>query len=74
MNCVLNQGTPTGAGASTDANGKKQGPIFRAEQELEIPEQAVYIRVAVRDMTTNRTGVLEATLPLKPETQVAQKN
>jgi hypothetical protein len=74
LNCVLNQGTPTGAGAAADANGKKQGPIFRAEQELEVPETAAYIRVAVRDMTTNRTGTLEATLPLKPEQQVAQKN
>ncbi len=67
VNCVLNQGTPTGAGAAADANGKKQGPIFRAEQELEVPESAAYIRVAVRDMTTNRTGTLETTLPLKPE-------
>jgi VWFA-related protein len=74
LNCVLNQGSPTGAGAATDANGKKQGPIFRAEQELEVPEGATYIRVAVRDMTTNRTGTLEATLPLKPEKQIAQKN
>ena len=74
LNCMLNQGAPTGAGATTDANGKKQAPIFRAEQELEVPEDAVYIRVAVRDMTTNRTGTLEATLPLKPEKQVAQKN
>jgi VWFA-related protein len=73
LNCVLNQGTPTGAGAATDANGKKQGPIFRAEQELDVPESAAYIRVAVRDMTTNRTGTLEATLPLKPEKQVALK-
>jgi VWFA-related protein len=74
LNCVLNQGTPTGAGATTDANGKKQGPVFRAEQELEVPESAAYIRVAVRDMTTNRTGTLETTLPLKPEKQVEQKN
>jgi len=74
LNCVLNQGTPAGAGTTTDANGKKQGPVFRAEQELEVPENATYIRVAVRDMTTNRTGTLEATLPLKPEKQIAQKN
>ena len=71
LNCELNQGTP--AGATADANGKKQRPIFHAEQELEVPEGATYIRVAVRDMTTNRTGTLEATLPLKPEQQVAQK-
>ncbi|MGA2249946.1 VWA domain-containing protein [Terracidiphilus sp.] len=74
LNCVLNQGSPAGAGAAADANGKKQGPVFRAEQELEVPENATYIRVAVRDMTTNRTGTLEATLPLKPEKQMAQKN
>ena len=67
LNCMLNQGTPSGAGSGADASGKKQAPIFRAQQELEVPEGAAYIRVAVRDMTTNRTGTLEATLPLKPE-------
>jgi VWFA-related protein len=61
LNCVLNEGTPAGG------NNGKAAPLFRAEQELEVPEGAAYIRVAVRDMTTNRTGTLEATLPLKPE-------
>jgi VWFA-related protein len=73
LNCMLNQATPSGAGAS--ATGEKQTPLFRAEQELEVPEGAAYIRVAVRDMTTNRTGTLEAVLPLKPESgkHLAQK-
>jgi VWFA-related protein len=73
LNCTLNQGIPSGAG--TDSAGTKQAPIFRAEQELEVPEGAAYIRVAVRDMTTNRTGTLETVLPLKPESgkHLAQK-
>jgi VWFA-related protein len=69
LNSVLNQGTPAGSGG---ADGKA-GSVFRAEQELEVPEGAAYIRVAVRDMTTNRTGTLETVLPLKPEKQVAEK-
>ena len=71
LNSVLNQGVPSGAGG----NGGKAGALFRAEQELEVPAGASFLRVAVRDMTTNRTGTLETVLPLKPETgkQVAQK-
>jgi VWFA-related protein len=65
LNCVLNQGIPSGEAG-------KAGALFRAEQELEVPEGAAYIRVAVRDMTTNRTGTLETALPLKPEKQVAK--
>lgn len=70
LNCVLNEGTPSGGtapGAGAYADGKKPGSVFRAVQELEVPEGATYIRVAVRDKTTNRTGTLEAGLPLKAE-------
>jgi hypothetical protein len=65
LNCMLNQGTPSGEAGKT-------GALFRAEQELEVPEGAAYIRVAVRDMTTNRTGTLETVLPLKQEKQMAK--
>jgi VWFA-related protein len=70
LNSVLNQGAPSGTGGDG-----KTGALFRAEQEIEVPEGAAYIRVAVRDMTTNRTGTLETELPLKPESgkQTAQK-
>jgi VWFA-related protein len=59
LNSVVNQGTPSGNGAT------KTGVLFRAEQELEAPEGAAFIRLAVRDTMTNRTGTVEVALPLK---------
>ncbi len=68
LNSVLNQGAPSGNGAT------KTGVLFRAEQELQAPEGAAYIRLAVRDMMSNRTGTVEIALPLKAEDkQVAEK-
>jgi hypothetical protein len=61
---MLNQGVPTG-------NGGKQEALFHAIQELEVPPGAAYIRLAVRDTLTNRTGTLEVRLPLKAETDTA---
>jgi VWFA-related protein len=56
LNSMLNQGVPP------ENSGK---PVFHAVQELEVPPGAAYIRLAVRDTVTNRTGTLEVTLPLK---------
>jgi hypothetical protein len=67
LNSILNNGTVT---ASEDS---KNGGTFQAVQELEAPPGATYIRVAVRDAVTDRTGTLEVKLPLKDERQVAQK-
>jgi VWFA-related protein len=64
MNSMLNQGVPTG-------NGGKQEALFHAIQELEVPPGAAFIRLAVRDTLTNRTGTLEVRLPLKAETDTA---
>jgi len=57
LNSILNQGTPTGT------PGKRDG-VFHAIQELEVPPNAAFIRLAVRDTLTNRTGTLEVKLPL----------
>jgi hypothetical protein len=60
LSSMLNQGVPPD-------NGTKPGALFHAIQELEVPPGAAYIRLAVRDMLTNRTGTLEVKLPLRPE-------
>ncbi len=60
MNSLLNQGVPTGTGGHRDA-------LFHAIQELEVPPGAAFIRLAVRDTLTNRTGTLEVRLPLAGE-------
>ncbi len=52
------------AGPSTDP---KQAGLFRVEQEFYLPPEAVWLRVAVRDIATDRTGTVEIRLPLKPE-------
>jgi len=67
LNSVLNEGqAPTGV-----KPGSKPGALFHAEQELEAPPGAAWIRMAVRDKLDNRTGTLEIQLPLKAETLTA---
>ncbi|HKR27599.1 MAG TPA: VWA domain-containing protein [Acidobacteriaceae bacterium] len=47
------------------ATGKKgEPPLFRAEQTLEVPTTAQWLRVAVRDVATDRIGTIEVRLPL----------
>lgn len=62
LNSILNDGL---ASPEPDANGKF-GILFHAEQELEVPPRAAWLRVAVRDEVTDQTGTLEIPLPLKP--------
>ncbi|HVC48334.1 MAG TPA: VWA domain-containing protein [Terracidiphilus sp.] len=62
LNSMLNDGL---ASPEPDANGKF-GVLFHAEQELEVPPGAAWLRVAVRDEVNDRTGTLEIPLPLKP--------
>jgi hypothetical protein len=63
LNSMWNLGL---ASAEPKANGKA-GALFRAEQELEAPPGAAWIRLAVRDTLSDRTGTIEVRLPLKPE-------
>ena len=46
--------------------GAKKGdpPLFRAEQTLDVPTTAQWLRVAVRDVATDRIGTIEVRLPL----------
>jgi hypothetical protein len=66
LNSILNQGVPTGNG------GKKSQALFHAIQELEAPPGTAYIRLAVRDTATNRTGTVEVKLPLHAQTATQQ--
>ena len=61
LNSILNKGQ---ASPGVDANGKAQA-FFHADQELDVPPGAAWLRLAVRDTLTNRTGTLEVRLPLK---------
>jgi len=46
------------------AGSTGQRPFFRAAQRLEVPTTAAWLRVAVRDVATDRIGTLEIPLPL----------
>jgi VWFA-related protein len=67
LNSILNHGLAT---SNSDSRG---GGALLAMQEVEAPQGAAYIRLAVRDTATDRTGTLEVKLPLKDERQVAKK-
>jgi VWFA-related protein len=57
---------PQAAAASSDAS-----KFYRAQLHIDVPLAAVSIRVAVRDMATDRIGALEVALPLASEPQTA---
>lgn len=55
----ISQNALRGAGPGKTAPG-----YFRAQQVLEVPTTAEWLRVAVRDVSTDRIGTLEIHLPL----------
>jgi hypothetical protein len=61
LNSILNEGQ---ASPGVNAGGKTQA-FFHADQEIDVPPGAAWMRLAVRDTRTNRTGTLEVRLPLK---------
>jgi VWFA-related protein len=63
-NGKLLNGLSQNAVRSQDANGASGQPIFRARQILEVPPRAAWLRVAVRDVNTDRIGTMEIPLPL----------
>lgn len=46
---------------------RKEG--YRAQQVVEIPSNAAWLRLAVRDAASDRIGAMEISLPLTPEPQ-----
>jgi hypothetical protein len=65
---MLNALVETSGGASNVAAQNPQG-IYRVEQQLDVPLNAISIRVALRDVSTDRIGAMEIPLPLAPEPQ-----
>jgi VWFA-related protein len=63
LNGMLNDGV---ASPEPGKNGSFER-LFHAEQELEVPPGAAYLRMVVRDMLNDQTGALEVPLPLKSE-------
>ncbi|HEV2214705.1 MAG TPA: VWA domain-containing protein [Terracidiphilus sp.] len=67
LNSMLNEGIAT----LGSAPGGKAGGLFHGEQELEVPEGAVWLRLAVRDRLSDRTGTLEIRLPAERALQAS---
>lgn len=51
--------------------GAPAQPVFHAVQTLDVPAAAAWLRVAVRDVNTDRIGTLEIPLPLDADQTVA---
>jgi VWFA-related protein len=58
---------------AADATGPGASPYIRAEQTLDVPVDAAWLRVAVRDTATNRIGTFEIPLPLAPDPAATQQ-
>ncbi|HEY4903157.1 MAG TPA: VWA domain-containing protein [Candidatus Sulfotelmatobacter sp.] len=65
---MLNALVETSGGAGNVAAQNPQG-IYRVQQQLDVPLNAISIRVALRDVSTDRIGAMEIPLPLAPEPQ-----
>jgi VWFA-related protein len=67
---MLNGVIGTSGAAVPAKSGETAKPgLLRAQQQIEVPLNATSIRVAVRDISTDRIGTLEVALPLAPEPQ-----
>ncbi len=55
-------------------NGTPPPKSYRAQQQLDVPLAAQWIRLAVRDANTNRIGAMEIKLPLAPENEMAAQS
>ena len=68
---MLNAMVNNGASDAARPPGQPAPKSYRAEQQLDVPVDAAWIRVAVRDANTDRTGAMEIKLPLAPENESA---
>jgi len=59
------------AESQTNAAAQSAPKAYRAQQQLDVPLNAQWIRVAIRDANTNRIGAMEIKLPLAPENETA---
>ncbi|HEU5351373.1 MAG TPA: VWA domain-containing protein [Terracidiphilus sp.] len=67
LNSLLSEGV---AGPGTGEDDKAKG-LFHGEQDLEVPPGAAWLRLAVRDRMSNRTGTMEIQLPLEGTQEAA---
>ncbi|HEY0784774.1 MAG TPA: VWA domain-containing protein [Acidobacteriaceae bacterium] len=65
LSAVANKTVEGDAPTSTDPAKK----LYRIGQRIEVPAGAVTLRLAMRDMRTDRIGALEVSMPLAPEPQ-----
>jgi VWFA-related protein len=68
---MLNALVNNGASEAARPAGQPMPKSYRAEQQLDVPMDAAWIRVAVRDANTDRIGAMEIKLPLAPENEAA---
>jgi hypothetical protein len=69
VNGIINDAT-----AAAPKPGEKEAAMFRVEQEIDLPLEAAWLRIAVRDTVTDRTGAIEIHLPLQPEPKTLATN
>lgn len=62
LNGVVGETDP----ANAPSIGKSTNGIYRVEQQIEVPVSATSIRIAIRDISTDRIGAMEIALPLAP--------
>jgi VWFA-related protein len=68
LNGIVNDATrDTATGQTSVSQEENNSRVFRILQQLDVPTNAAWIRIGVRDKLTNRMGTLEVQLPLAPE-------
>jgi VWFA-related protein len=65
---MLNASVETSS-PSEPVNAADPDHIFRVQQQIDVPVNAKSIRVAMRDISTDRIGAMEVNLPLAPEAE-----
>jgi hypothetical protein len=68
---MLNALVNNGASEQAAKPGQPAPKSYRAEQQLDVPLQAAFLRFAVRDANTDRIGAMEIKLPLAPVNESA---
>lgn len=67
LNGVMNNASADSSASQVSAAEPNKPGVIRVRQQLNVPVNATWIRIGVRDKLTNRMGTLEVPLPLAPE-------
>ena len=68
---LLNGDVEEASSAIPKAPSKAEYTYFRVQQTIDVPASAASLRLGVRDLSTDRMGTMEISLPLAPETAQA---